>query len=200
MSKSLGNLVTIDEFLSEHEPDAFRFIVLNSSYRGPLMFSDEVVEQAERGLDRLRSALRPALPGAKGAPESVSQALDMQCLATREGFLAAMDDDFNTAGAMGHLFDLVRVINQARAEAADDVTLRPAQDLFRELTGILGLRLDQAAQEQQAADPFINLLLEVRTELRKQKLWALSDTVRDRLAELGVIIEDSKEGSSWRYK
>jgi cysteinyl-tRNA synthetase len=200
MSKSLGNLVTIDEFLSEHEADAFRFIVLNANYRGPLMFSDEVVEQAERGLERLRSALRPALPGAKGASESAQQALESQVAATREAFLAAMDDDFNSAGAMGHLFDLVRAINQARADGADDAALQPAQDQFRELTAVLGLRLEQAAQEEQAADPFIELLLEVRSELRKQKLWALSDTVRDRLAELGVVIEDSKEGSSWRYQ
>jgi cysteinyl-tRNA synthetase len=200
MSKSLGNLVTIDEFLSQHEADAFRFIILNASYRGPLMFTDEVVEQAERGLERLRSALRPALPGAAGAPEAALQALESQVQATREGFLAAMDDDFNTAGAMGHLFELVRAINQARAGGADDIALRPAQDQFRELTGVLGLRLELPAQEQQAADPFIELLLEVRAELRKQKLWALSDLVRDRLAELGVTIEDSKEGSSWRYQ
>jgi cysteinyl-tRNA synthetase len=200
MSKSLGNLVTIDEFLSQHEADAFRFIILNASYRGPLMFTDEVVEQAERGLERLRSALRPALPGAAGAPEAALQALESQVQATREGFLAAMDDDFNTAGAMGHLFELVRAINQARAGGADDSALRPAQDQFRELTGVLGLRLELPAQEQQAADPFIELLLEVRAELRKQKLWALSDLVRDRLAELGVTIEDSKEGSSWRYQ
>jgi cysteinyl-tRNA synthetase len=200
MSKSLGNMVTIDEFLSENEPDTFRFIVLNSSYRGPLMFTDEVVEQAKRGLNRLRSALRPALPGAKGVSESIRDILDAQCRATLDSFLAAMEDDFNTAGAMGHLFDLVRVINQARADGADDAVLQPAQDMFSELTGIFGLRLQPAEREQQAADPFINLLIEVRTELRNQKLWALSDIVRDRLAELGVTIEDSKEGTSWRYK
>ena len=200
MSKSLGNLVTIDEFLSQHDADAFRFMVLNSNYRGPLTYTDEVVEQSERGLERLRSALRPALPGAAGAPEASLKALNAQCEATREGFLNAMDDDFNTAGALGQLFDLVRVTNQARADGATEAELQPAQALLRELTGVLGLRLAQPEQEQQAADPFIDLLVEIRTELRKQKLWALSDQVRDRLDALGVTIEDSKEGSTWRYQ
>ncbi len=200
MSKSLGNLITIDELLETHGADAFRFLILNSSYRGPLTYTDEVIQQAKNALDRLRSALRPALPGAAGAPEASRAALEAQRQATQEGFITAMDDDFNTAGALAHLFDLVRAINQARADGADDETLRPAQDLLRELTGVLGLRLEAAQQERQAADPFIDLLVEVRGELRKQKLWALSDVVRNRLKELGVVIEDSKEGSTWRYE
>lgn len=199
MSKSIGNLVTIDDFLKKHDADVFRFVVLNASYRGPLTYTDEVVEQAERGLERLHSALRPALPGAKGAPEAALQALEKQCQATREGFEKAMDDDFNTAGALGQLFDLVRAVNQARADGANDDQLKPAQDLLRELAGVLGLRLAQREQGRQAADPFIDLLVEVRGEIRKQKLWALSDLIRDRLKELGVVIEDSKEGSTWRY-
>ncbi len=200
MSKSVGNLVTIDQFLSEHDADVMRFLVLNSSYRGPLTYTDEVVEQAEHALDRLHSALRPALPGAKGAPEELQQALHNQMQATREGFISTMDDDFNTAGALGNLFDLVRSINQARADGATDEQLKPAQDLMRELTGVLGLRLAEPEQEPQAADPFIDLLIEVRGEARKQKLWALSDQIRDRLNALGVIIEDTKEGSTWRYQ
>lgn len=200
MSKSLGNLVTIDEFLSQHDADALRLMVLNSSYRGPLTFTGEVVEQAERALERLRSALRPALPGAKGVDEARQKVLDEQCRAAREGFINAMDDDFNSAGALGRLFDLVRAVNQARSEGATDADLQPAQNLLRELTGVFGLRLAQPEQDKQAAGPFIDLLVELRGELRKQKLWALSDTVRQRLADLGVIIEDSKEGSTWRYQ
>jgi cysteinyl-tRNA synthetase len=200
MSKSLGNLVTIDEFLSQHDADVFRFVVLNSSYRGPLTYTDDVVEQAERGLERLHSALRPPLPGAQGAGETARGALDGQVQRVREGFLAAMDDDFNTAGALGNLFELVRAINQARADGATVEELSPAQAVLRELAGVLGLRLQQAEQQQQAADPFIELLLEVRGEIRKQKLWALSDRIRDGLKALGVTIEDSKEGSSWRYQ
>lgn len=200
MSKSLGNLITIEEFLSEHDPDAFRFIILNSSYRGPLTYSEDVVEQSERALDRLRSALRPALPDARGISESVRRALEAACQAARVNFMNAMDDDFNTAGALGHLFDMVRSINQARADGAASDDLRLAQNTLCELTGVLGLRLELPDQEKQDADPYIDLLVEIRTKMRKQKLWEFSDLIRDRLNELGVVIEDSKDGSTWIYK
>jgi cysteinyl-tRNA synthetase len=200
MSKSLGNLITIDEFLSHHDADAFRFLVLNSAYRGPLTFTDEVIGQAERGLDRLRSALRPSQPGTAGASDEARQALAEKAQEARDGFITAMDDDFNTSGALGYLFELVRGINQARADGAPGAELKLAQSVLCELAGVLGLRLKQPAHEQQAADPFIDLLVQVRSELRKQKLWALSDQIRNRLAELGVIIEDTKDVSSWRYQ
>jgi len=200
MSKSLGNLITIEEFLVRHSGDAMRMTVLNSAYRNPLTFNDEVIAQSEKALERLRSALRPALPGATGAPQQAMESLQARLDAAKAGFIESMDDDFNTAGALGNLFELVRVINQARADGATDAQLKPAQDLLRELTGVLGLTLREDHQSAQAADPFISLLVDVRMELRKQKLWALSDLVRDRLAELGVTLEDSKEGTTWRYQ
>jgi cysteinyl-tRNA synthetase len=201
MSKSLGNLVTIEEFLAQHEGDVLRMMVLNSSYRSPLTFNEEVITQAERSLERLRSAMRPARSQAEHAPQAVVQVLQDQIEETRAGFLASMDDDFNTAGALGHLFDLVRAINQARDQEAGPATLKEAQDVLAELTSVLGLRL-QRPQEVKSdhAAPFIDLLLEVRSELRSQKLWALSDLVRDRLAELDVVLEDNKEGTTWRWK
>lgn len=200
MSKSLGNLITIEEFLAQHPADVLRMMVLNSNYRSPLVYTDEVVQQSERALERLRSALRPALPDATGAPEATLQALQAQIEATRQGFIEAMDDDFNTSGALAALFELVRAINQARSEGATNEQLAPAQAALRELTGVLGLTLEEPAAAPSAAEPFIDLLVEVRTELRKQKLWALSDRIRDRLAELGVILEDSREGTTWRWK
>ncbi len=199
MSKSLGNLVTIEDFLAKHSGDAMRMTVLNSAYRNPLTFNDEVIAQSEKALERLRSALRPALPGSAGAPQDALDGLRAKMDATKAGFIEAMDDDFNTAGALGSLFELVRVINQARADGADDAQLRPAQDLLRELTSVLGLTLKEDAASAQAADPFVQLLVDVRMELRKQKLWVLSDLVRDRLTALGVSLEDSKEGTTWRY-
>jgi cysteinyl-tRNA synthetase len=111
-----------------------------------------------------------------------------------------MDDDFNTAGALGHLFDLVRAINHGRDQGVDAGELGAAQDLLRELSGVLGLRLNQASTRSSQADPYVDLLLEVRGELRRQKLWALSDLIRDRLAALNVVLEDTKEGSEWRWK
>ncbi len=197
MSKSLGNLVTIEEFLSEHSADVLRMLVLNSSYRSPLKFNEETIGHAERALERLRSALRPAQNGADGA---VPAALQQQMEATRQGFVEAMDDDFNTAGALGHLFDLVRAINQARDEDAGPQALGAAQALLRELTDVLGLRLEENGHSGGEAAPFVDLLVDVRTELRRQKLWALSDLIRDRLLELGVALEDGKGGTTWRWK
>jgi len=111
-----------------------------------------------------------------------------------------MDDDFNTAGALSHLFELVRMINQARAESARDEDLQSAQVVLRELSSVLGLQLAEKAPAISGAEPFIHLLLDLRSQLRAQKLWSLSDQIRNDLLNLGVVIEDSKEGTSWRWK
>ena len=198
MSKSIGNLVTIDDFLAENEADVLRMMILNSSYRSPLTFSDETIGHASRALGRLRSALRPASTDTSGA---TAKDLEIKIEVTQQRFIEAMDDDFNTAGALGHLFDFVRAINQARDAGVDDAGLIPAQDLLVELTGVFGLQLDQPSRSSSsAADSFVDLLVEIRSELREQKLWALSDQVRDRLTELGVLLEDSKTGTTWRWK
>ncbi len=200
MSKSLGNLVTIESFLEENEADVLRMMILNSSYRSPLTFSDEVIEQTKKALERLRNGLRPAFPGAAGADAPVVEMLAEQVKATDAGFRAAMDDDFNTAGALGYMFELVRVINQARDAQATDEQLQPAQSLLTEFGGVLGLSLVREVSDQAGAAPFIDLLLEVRGELRKEKLWQLSDLVRDKLKELGVSIEDTKTGTTWHWE
>jgi len=201
MSKSIGNIISIDEFLEHHSADSFRYLILNSAYRNPIIFSEEVLLQAEKGLERLRSTFQPANPSAAGAPQEVSEKLRSQIEATREGFIASMDDDFNSAGALGQLFELVRMINIARDAGATDAELEPAQAMLRELTDVFGLLLNEpkADRNQAAADPFIQLLIDLRTELRKQKNWELSDKVRDRLAELGVVLEDSKDGTRWHW-
>ncbi len=199
MSKSIGNLVSIDDFLSKHSADTLRMMVLNSGYRSPLTFNDEVIEQAEKALERLTSGLKPALPDTSGISEDQQKALQDQIKKTREGFESSMDDDFNTAGALGNLFDLVRAINQARADGAEDDQLADAQSLLKELSDVFGLRLgmDESAHE---ADPFVALLLEVRAKVREQKMWELSDQIRDQLSELGVQVEDAKGGSTWTWK
>jgi len=198
MSKSLGNLVTIEEFLSKHEADALRMMVLNGSYRAPLSFSEEIIEQAERGLDRLHAALKPALTDAPGAPPETRAWLDRQTGTAQQAFVEALDDDFNTAGALSHIFELVRVINTTRDNGATSGEPKPAQDTLRALTGVLGLRLAEKKGAGEA-DKFVDLLVEIRTEMRKQKIWAMSDLIRDRLKELGVVIEDNKDGTSWRW-
>jgi cysteinyl-tRNA synthetase len=199
MSKSIGNLVTIEEFLTRHPAEALRMMVLNSGYRNPLSYSDDILDQAEKGLDRLRSALKPALPGVAGLDASKLTDLVKQVEKTNAGFTTAMDNDFNSAGALAELFELVKTINQARADGATDAQLELPQSALMKLTSVLGLTLAVTKVVDHKADEIINLLIEVRRELRQNKMWALSDTIRDRLAALGVILEDSKEGTSWHW-
>ncbi len=199
MSKSLGNIVTIEEFLAEHDADVLRMMILNSSYRNPLTFGDDIVAQAEKALERLRSALRPAFAANGSSNPQVEEDLQKQVAATRQGFLDTMDDDFNTAGALGYLFELVRAINQARDSGVGPEPLSQAAGALRELAGVLGLRLERPETQGSKAAPFVDLLIEVRAELRRQKLWSLADQVRKRLSELDVILEDSKDGTAWRW-
>ncbi len=198
MSKSLGNIIPIREFLAQHDADVMRMLVLMGNYRAPLIFSDETLESAEKNLERLKSGLRPAAASPSGLSPEAASALRDQAEATRIAFIEAMDDDFNTPAALAALFELVKAINTARDNGATDEQLRPAQDTLRALCGVLGLRLKEKTASAQV-EPFINLLLEVRNEARQQKLWSLADRIRDRLKELGVIVEDSKDGSTWRW-
>ena len=198
MSKSLGNLVTIEDFLAKHEGDVLRMMVLNSSYHNPLTFGDEIIIQAERALERLRLALRPAVDGNIEEGEAV-ESLRKQVEVTRTGFIECMDDDFNTAGALGYLFELVRVINQAKDVGVTTGIVAEVQSLLRGLITVFGLRAERPETGGQAT-PFIQLLIDLRNELRQQKLWALSDKVRARLSDLGVLLEDSKDGTTWRWK
>jgi cysteinyl-tRNA synthetase len=200
MSKSLGNLVTITDFLADHPADVMRLMVLSSNYRSPLTFTDEVIEANEHALERLLSALRPAMPGASGADEAVMSTLTDQNEATKKGFVEAMDEDFNSAGALGQLFDLVRAINQARAENATDEQLAPAQATLKDLSGVLGLMLQEQKQATTGADAFIDLLVDLRQQLRNNKNFDLADQVREKLAGLGVVIEDSPQGSTWHWE
>jgi cysteinyl-tRNA synthetase len=199
MSKSLGNLVTIDDFLSRHEADALRMMILNGSYRAPLSYSDDIVDAAERGLDRMRSALKPTPAGAPGASADMRASLDKQTETAQQTFIEAMDDDFNSSGGLAALFELVRTVNTTRDAGATDAELKPAQDTLSTLTGVLGLRLSEKKASGGGAEKFIALLVEVRAEMRKQKNWAMSDLIRDRLKELGVAIEDGKDGTTWHW-
>ena len=199
MSKSIGNLVTIDDFLLRHEADSLRMMVLNGSYRAPLSYSEDIVDAVERGLDRMRSALKPAPAGAPGASAEGRAALDKQTETTQQAFIEDMDDDFNTSGGLAALFELVRTINTARDAGTTDAELKTAQDTLRTLTSVLGLRLSEKKASGGDADKFITLLVEIRYEMRKQKNWAMSDLIRDRLKELGVAIEDGKDGTTWHW-
>ncbi len=198
MSKSLGNIVSIKEFLSERDADVMRMLVLNGNYRAPLLFNEETQDAAEKSLERLKSAFRPAPTSARGLSTDAASTLATQIETTQQSFTDAMDDDFNTPLALAGLFELVKAINTARDNGATSEQLQPGQSTLRQLTEVLGLRL-QEKQGSGDADKFIDLLVEVRSEVRKQKLWALSDLIRDKLKDSGVILEDSKEGTKWRW-
>jgi cysteinyl-tRNA synthetase len=196
MSKSLGNLISIDEFLAEHDPDVLRLVIAGSGYRKPLVFSNEVVADGERGLERLRTALRPSIGQLTDGP--ATEALAEGGRQARAAFEAAMDDDFNTAAALAAIYDLVRVINTARDAGVGGQPFADAQATFRTLTDVLGLRLETARVAGQSVAPFVELLLSIRQDLRQAKQWALADRIRDELNALGVTVEDTARGSTWR--
>jgi cysteinyl-tRNA synthetase len=187
MSKSLGNLVTVKEALARWSPDALRLFVLSSYYRNPLKFSEESVDAAERGVQRLRYAPTVAAKG---------QGVPLDAAPYRQRFIEAMDDDFNTPQAIAALFDLAREINRFADEGG---RVEAAQAALSELAGVLGLTLEEPAARGHAdAAPFIDLLVELRTELRKAKRFDLADVVRQRLAGLGIALEDTPQGTRWR--
>jgi cysteinyl-tRNA synthetase len=196
MSKSLGNLVTIDDFLAEHSADVLRVVIAGSGYRKPLVFNEDVIADGERALERLLSALRPATGQANEGP--AVDLLAEQAQQARAAFEAAMDGDFNTAAGLAALFDLVRSINAARDAGVGGEPFAEAQAVLRSLADVLGLRLEMPKADDQSIVPFVELLLNVRQELRKARQWALSDKIRDDLKALGVVVEDSARGSTWR--
>jgi cysteinyl-tRNA synthetase len=188
MSKSIGNLINIRELVANGDARAFRLMALQSIYRAPLTYTDEGLEGARRGLERLDLAMRGSTEPT-GEPSAEITDADAR-------FREAMDDDFNTPVAVSVLFDLSRLAN--RSEGAEKAQ---AQAKLAELASVLGLEL-RAPEAVGAGDagPFIDLLLEVREQLRTEKNWKLSDAIRDGLAERGVTVEDSATGATWRRR
>jgi cysteinyl-tRNA synthetase len=193
MSKSLGNMFTIKDVLAKRSADAVRVFVLTSHYRSPLSFTWEGLEGAEKGADRLaRAANRADSANVSGtAPHAAEY---------RKQFVEAMDDDFNSAKAVGILFDLAREINQA-ADAGRNIA--EARSLLKQLAGeILGLRLlpDTSNTESVEAAPFIELLIQTRLNLRQAKQYQMADEIRKKLADLGILLDDTPKGTIWKLK
>jgi cysteinyl-tRNA synthetase len=187
MSKSLGNIITIRGALDHYGSDGIRIFVLTAHYRAPLSYSEEGLESGKRAAERLR--LAASLPGGEG-----EEAID--AASYRERFIEMMDADLNTSGALATLFELSREINRARDEGR---AVTSAQAMLRELANILGLTLREP-ETAYAAGPFIDLLVQLRNDLRTAKQFALADSVRDRLADVGITLEDSAEGTRWRKR
>ncbi len=185
MSKSLGNFITIRDGLTKVGGDGLRLWILTSHYRKPLTFTEETLDAAKQGAERLRTAART--PGDSGDGGS-------DLAPFRERFTAAMDDDLNTPQALAVLFDLAKEVNRARDDGRG---ISEAQGLLLELGDVLGLRLEEQERSIEAA-PFIDLLVQIRTDLRGAKQWALADRVRDGLQELRVALEDGAQGTTWK--
>ncbi|MFC2032189.1 cysteine--tRNA ligase [Chloroflexota bacterium] len=190
MSKSVGNLITIKEALAKYCADAIRIFILSSHYRSHLTYSEEALEAAERGAERLRQVFYE-----KGRAEKAGERVDAELYRNR--FIKAMDDDFNTAQAVATLFDLVREVNRGD-EAGLDTS--QARETFKELAGILGLTLKPPEKLPVEAEPFIDLLITIRSQLREAKQWQLADEIRVKLDELSIVLEDTPHGTVWRHK
>ena len=189
MSKSTGNMVPLGEALKRFSPDALRLFFLGSHYRGPLTYTDDGLSSNERAADRLRNALRQA-------PQEGADSLDPEPY--RQRFVEAMDSDLNTPQALAALFDLARDINRT-IESGGGV--RQAQEALSSLGSILGLTLQQPQRDgSEDSVPFIDLLINTRWELRAAKQFAMADQIRERLAELGVELEDTAQGTQWKYR
>ena len=190
MSKSIGNVITVGEALERFSPLALRLFFLSSHYRNPLVFSDQNIQAQERAIERIRNAATNRSQHTNGEVLDASE--------FERTFIDAMDDDLNTPRALAAVFDLSREINRA-SEQGKDVTV--SQDTLRELVGILGIELEsQSSDSDGDIAPFVDLLVNIRTELRGARQFALADRIRDELGELGVSIEDSSQGTEWRIR
>lgn len=199
MGKSLGNVINLKDAFKKYHPLVVRFFILQSHYRSTLDFSDDALEGAAKGLERIHNTVRNVQDELKKAK---ANGLQIDIDGFKAKFLEAMDDDFNTPQAIAVLFDLSReinaILNEGKATSED---LGKVDGLFSELGGnILGIipTTFESGAGKSIDEDLINLIIELRAEIRSQKLWPLSDKIRDGLNKIGVIIEDKKDGTSWR--
>ena len=201
MSKSLGNFMTARAALEKYNPLALRFFMLSAHYRSPINFTPESLEQAEAGVMRLRNC-RSDLDFAAENRVNESSKFDvkefdakLEDLHTK--FADSMNDDFNTAAAMGILFDVVHLINTSLKE---NETLpvefyNLAKNYLLEYDNILGIIGDVESDPESSE---INALIQERTQARKAKNFARSDKIRDLLKSRGIILEDTPQGTKWK--
>jgi cysteinyl-tRNA synthetase len=222
MSKSLGNFLTIREVLSQWPAEVLRLFLFSTQYRNPLDYNETALRDAEAGLDRMYDCLAKIAALPASASETAQPLLspkDRKAIkALREQFTAAMDNDFNTAQALGHLFDAVKVLNKAarlllaQPGSGDDleVVRQGAVDL-RELGELLGLLgqdpveyLRRKKEKLLAAvtltETAINALIAQRNAARVGKDWAASDAVRDELLAHKIELQDGPDGTTWTVK
>jgi cysteinyl-tRNA synthetase len=205
MSKSLGNFVTIKDMLKKHRPEAVRFFILSGHYRSPIDFSDEALGAAAKGWERLTGpalAVRERLRSpnlSTGNDAAIAQAV----AEARANFVEAMNDDFNSPAAMAGLFDFNKIVNTLLNSEAPITreTLETIDAFYRETGGqVLGVIPDRVSASADGAREagLIRLLIELRAEARQRKDFAAADSIRNRLTDLGVTLEDGKDGTTWK--
>ena len=220
MSKSLGNFFTIRDILQKYHPETLRLFILSSHYRSPIDFSWDTMDAAGTGLTRLYQAaerLQVAVESTAALPSESAQSslppLSKELEAVKTSFIKAMDDDFNSALAVGQLFEAAKFINRYLdihpLQSLNHNDLEAAFLLFKELADILGI-LEADPTEflknlgGEEALPItkeeIQELIARRNQARKEKQWTTADEIRDRLAELGIILKDSPNGTQWQRK
>lgn len=199
MSKSLGNFFTIREVAEKFGYEPIRFLMLQAHYRSPMNYSVEVLEQCKAALGRLYNCLERLQDAAASAHTAEITSTEKNLLEAmgkrREQFIAAMDDDLNTADAISAVFDLARDINLALQETHSQEFVTNAGKLFDELTGVLGLLYNR--KEKDSLDAEIEKLIEERQAARKAKDFKRADEIRDQLKEKGILLKDTPQGVKW---
>jgi cysteinyl-tRNA synthetase len=223
MSKSLGNFFTIREVLEQFSPETIRFLMLSTHYRSPLDYSDERLKEAETALkrfyntfhdvERLQTIADNREQAGGSEQESELSELPERMADLKQAFDEAMDDDFNTAAAIGFLFDMLKAINAAvRIVSPENVLsaellmpLTNAVSTVKTLGAVLGLTFSEveltSEADQGLVDQLMSFVLDIRKEARANKNWALADRIRDGLSQLGIQVKDHPGGeSSWELK
>ncbi len=201
MSKSAGNFFTVRDIIAKYDPQVLRFFMLSAHYRSPLNFSDTLMDVAKAGLDRIKNAaanLDYILANASGRTTDLVEGEDKNFAASYiEKFEAAMDDDCNTADAISAVFELVRAINSAVNENSSIAFVTIARDALGKLCDVLGIKLEA---EKDDLTSEVEELINERQAARKAKNFARADEIRAQLDQMGIVLEDTREGVKWHKK
>jgi cysteinyl-tRNA synthetase len=204
MSKSLGNFVTLKDLFRKFDPIAVRFFILQSHYRSTLDFSDEAMQGANAGLEKLLNFVRDLRERIEKGESQPPATHTLDCSLYEKEMQEAMDDDFNTPKVIAALFRLVTDVNSqySNGNPMSTSSLKEIERIVEAYgSGILGVvpkKGESAAVEQASTSEIVNLMIELRAEARRQKQWSLSDMIRDGLKGVGIVIEDKKDGTTWR--
>lgn len=211
MSKSLGNFFILRDILKNYPADVVRFYLLSTHYRSPLDFDDGKLEEARRALGRLKTTENLAREFIGDGELGGEQTLEGSVLSflqsveeLQKRYIEAMDDDFNTARALGHLFELSHYINSYLAAAANDTTSRSAVQqalkVFRELADVLGIFMDKEQDQNQMVEKLLEIMGDLRQLARQEKDFALADQIRDFMSDNGIRVEDTAQGSRFLWE